>query len=48
LNFGFFTFEKANENVDLEEQLSALNEIQQMKTSTYAPADRWLAQKIAL
>lgn len=48
MNFGFFIFEKANENVDLGEQLSTLNEIQPRKMATYAPADHWLAQKITL
>ena len=48
MNFGFLIFEKANEDVDLGELWSALNEIYWMKMSTYAPADYWHAQKITL
>lgn len=48
MNFGFLVLEKANEDVDLGELWSALNEIHRMEMSTYAPADYWRAQKITL
>lgn len=35
MNFHFLILEKAKKDVDLGEPLSALNEIQQMKLSTY-------------